>query len=1335
MGVLAQNDLAQKNQAGLASNKAEAAAGYKGYGVTPGAGGFQAPPKPFVSTDPNAGQPSSFAARMAKVAMGKIAQVGITAKMIADGKNPTAFKNAAAENNKNNAQITSNVNALKQGGGVGGDVTKVAQGVLHGARTLAGGIASGAEDIGQQAKKTVTNLASPAATSKQRQSLISNQAAAQKNPEYLKAVSDPSLKMSTVPAQAGVEAQKMAADGAKATQISEYLKVQSQKLSSQTKRGVGDFVQVASLAVGGGEAKGIVKGGEEATNVVKQTLAKKAVGLVKDTSKIGAAGAAGNAGATLSSNPNASGKTIAKSAAEGYAGGVALGVGGKIIGKGVALLRKAPVDTAKIEPPEEAPKTAGQKLLNPGKTVTKSEPKQLTAGGQVETTGKNAATLKSYTPSTTKNERVTAGSNPGVVAHDIEPVTKETNPAKRDAVIKQAALDHADSTLRKVDSGELSMSPEDRKEVFKTRQDIANGKVEPMDTLPDNHPVKVAYADAGAPNKASIEAPAPKPQSKTTKAPQLKPEMLPDTNRPAAKGVSGLINRAANKTRSAGKFNPVDRVAAEGHTDFADNTRSIAGAKEGAIRQGNLDSDKFDTLYSNYLRNGGTHEQFIKDVESGDLKTEAHQHFAKIGNDTGKQLASAGVTKGYKENYVGRSAEFPNVKNSLGGSGLKKSGSFSKSRETVTDEFGNSSDKYATHADFKKAVEESGGKVLSDPRDILRHTLPSKYEAIENAKGLSKLEKTQMADGRPAIVSVGSKGTPREFSDYHAVDGLQGRVVHPDAVPTMKALTHTYTQDEINNPIRKANSLAKKIITLNGLVHGKNFALGSLRKQGLARTVNALAHSDKDIVDRFGEPLIKRAITKGGLMLYGNGKTNTFDVLGNTGDAQSKNFRIPFSGLHEKVNNILFNKVGNHLQLSTYQNAEKGFLKQGFSEDESARLAGDVAKKVAFNSSSVESSVEYRKTSGLVAFAGQYLKSTLNEMARASGVARDNTLSGAAQRAAQKDAIKGIARGMTYLLGAAQAINYSTTGHSTFQNKDSKISPVFYIDKTTGKEYHISNFYGQLGDMVHLLGNPVKEGVNKSSPIIQETSRIINAIGSGAPDPFTGQTVINKNASGARQTGEAIGNFLENMVSPAGVQLSSSGKSIPASVRAAQLFGYGASTTDQNPLEKSIAQMSGAAVPSGVPQPSAQMQTLEATARNDLAKGKTNSPAVQGVKAQMSSTQFKAFMKTGADNTTQREFDKLSTQQKIQIVQKYSPAQLKELDLTGLAKSLVGSDAKTVQATLSSKGTSTQQIQAALQKVGINSSQLQSLKAQAKKQASASRKVSAKEPKFSNPLL
>lgn len=167
-------------------------------------------------------------------------------------------------------------------------------------------------------------------------------------------------------------------------------------------------------------------------------------------------------------------------------------------------------------------------------------------------------------------------------------------------------------------------------------------------------------------------------------------------------------------------------------------------------------------------------------------------------------------------------------------------------------------------------------------------------------------------------------------------------------------------------------------------------------------------------------------------------------------------------------------------------------------------------------------------------------------------------------------------------------------------------------------------------------------------------------------------------------------------------------------------------------IQKTLTQSKGS--PSLTPEEQT-VNKLKEAARGDLSRGRTDSTSLQQLKSQLSPNAYKAFIKTGGENQIQRQFDSLSTDQKLKMIEKYSPSQLRELDLSGVAKSLVGSSAKNVFDSLQTKGYSPERVQQDLQKVGIDKSQLIKIKAEAKRQAAIQARQSRNQPKFVNPLV
>lgn len=1097
------------------------------------------------------------------------------------------------------------------------------------------------------------------------------------------------------------EVNGLVAKGASDKQLQQYLVAKNKDDTTTANRILGEVVGTGSLFAGGGEAKGLVMGGKAAADTAKASLAKKAAGLIKDTSGVAKASAAGNAGNTLQKNPNATSKQLVTSGAEGYGAGLALGAGSKLLGKVVSLTGKA----------------LGRGDAKLGQQVAKQaveEPKVT------KIPVKDASAQKLLGPGNVKAQQT------GDKGFTIASKPADTQLSKR--------YDEINSTLLKVAQGKASLAPDEARALAKERANISGaireGKsytssTDPVVTKLVKTPASAAEVNPRA-GEVSTTAPISRPKTESTAQPK---EMLPDTNKKGTGLGKTVINKAATKINSKGLLNPEQDLLRNGHTDAAQAVRELASNQNVAEEKGNQ-------VLKNMPKQQGYNEnygEFVKPVESGKVTDEAHKDFVSTYQDLGKRGVKAGsLDAAQGETYAPRNYKFNDMKNSGSVGGLRKSGDFSKGRvqgDVQPGQFGESNDKYATYAESKAAVEAAGGHAPdATTAEIHAHNVTQREKAIANAEGLNKLEQTHMGDGKSALVTYNpAKGLGKEHAGYNT-SLLPGRAVHPDLVRAVKSLVV-----DDSNPlagIAKYSSVAKRLITANGVVHDLNYARSSLGAQGLGRTAKALASKPTQFSATQDET--KLEAIKHGAVFSNGGKQNIYDEAIEGKNAIGKQVNGVLGKARGAMDERVFG-IGDHLGLSAYQHVRDGLISKGIPETEARQVAADAANHVMFTERASQSSQEMRSFGKVALFAKNFFQSTLQRATVASGITKNSALSTAAQRSAQKQAAVSLARSFTYLFAAAQAINYHATGHSTFSNKDSKISPVFYVDRSTGKSYHLSNWYGQVGELLHLT-NP-NAITNKLSPGIQEVSRILSNKNQLA---FSNSTnVRNTSASGIRQWGEVLGNALENLATPAGIDSSQINKVVgsarqPGQVTAAQLLGFGASSTDQNKLEKDVATLSGSNVAGGAA-PSPKLQKQEATARHDLSVGKTNSPAVQQVKSQMNSTQFKTFMKTGADNTTQRQFDKLHTDQKIQIINKYPASQLKEISGSSLAKTLVGSDAKSSWKALNQKGYSNEQIVQALQKVGYGKSQLDTLQAAVKQQAAAGRRAAGRPAKFVNP--
>jgi hypothetical protein len=889
--------------------------------------------------------------------------------------------------------------------------------------------------------------------------------------------------------------------------------------------------------------------------------------------------------------------------------------------------------------------------------------------------------------------------------------------------------------LGKMDKGEYTVHDE-ASTIHSAHQREVSGTNNAGSTLPATEKVGQKEQLTSAAQAAKVErAPEATVSQRLSRPTTLREEVpLESTNKGRAGGVSGIQDKIAHKLRLDGSINPEQAAARAGHTDFAKALRQASSDEVMATHVGLTKGRTFNDLYDEHVAGGkhttGKGVDFLHQVEGKNANTEAHKYFVDNFQDTGKRGVAAGVIDAARdEGYVPRMARFNDNRGAASVGGLKKTGPFAKGR-VQAGEFGEGGDKYKTFGEFKTAVEGAKGQVIDNPKDIFTHGMIQRERAIAHANALDRFEHTAMNDGNPALVTFNqSKGLPIKYQQLgYDTSILPGRAVHPDAVNGIKALSSSFNDNPAMRAVSAINSKAKRLVTINGLVHAKNFELAAMRKMGVLDTAKAMLGLK---ARGYSEADVNRFIQHGGTLFEGS-RSNLFDQATNGEGALGKALS-PLGKIREGSDKFLFDNMGNNLMLHTFKHVEKAAIKAGLNPTEAAVVAARSAKDVGFISSATESSQAYREISRVAFFAGQFLKSTLKEGAKATGLSRDQTLSKGAQTFEQRQSAKALMRGFMYLFTAAQGMNMATTGHPTWQNKDSKISPVFHIDPKTGKEYHLTNFYGQIGELLH-IADP-KAIINKLSPGIQTGSQIVANY-----QQFKGQQVYDKNASGPHQWLDIFKNALSHTLTPAGINSQDIQKYTgptgqPGKVTAAQLLGYGTSSKDQNAMERDIIQRRNNQLPANPPSGDKQVIAVKAAAKNDLRKGNTSSPNLAELKAKISAKDYKAFVKTGGDSDVQAAFDKLPTDQKFQVIEKYNPKQLSELDLTSAAKALVGSNAKSTYEALKSKGYSDQQIQDDLKKAGFDGGQLEQIKQAAKVEARQTSRQSRYGPKWVNPLL
>lgn len=268
------------------------------------------------------------------------------------------------------------------------------------------------------------------------------------------------------------EALRLAARGASEQDIKKYIDQTAQKSNTQKKQLAGDIASVGSLVLPVAKTAQLAKGGIDAAKAL-------AVG--------GTSGAVGGAGFAVSQNPNASIPDIAKNAAIGAVAGAAL----PLAGAGVSKLRNS-VDTVAqdIIQPATQPIIDGQRQIGAGAITDKS---------RLIGTGSDIPGGTRYTPSTITNSRVTAGTNPGVVAQDIIATSRAPSGVNRELAQIQNRITEAQQTG--------NITADEARSLMQRRQDLIDQIDNPtnIDHALAASEIKVAKATQSGDN-ASIKS-------------------------------------------------------------------------------------------------------------------------------------------------------------------------------------------------------------------------------------------------------------------------------------------------------------------------------------------------------------------------------------------------------------------------------------------------------------------------------------------------------------------------------------------------------------------------------------------------------------------------------------------------------------------------------------------------------------------------------------------------------------------------------------------------------------------------------------------------------------
>jgi hypothetical protein len=448
--------------------------------------------------------------------------------------------------------------------------------------------------------------------------------------------------------------------------------------------------------------------------------------------------------------------------------------------------------------------------------------------------------------------------------------------------------------------------------------------------------------------------------------------------------------------------------------------------------------------------------------EAGTPMHEAHRVLKKFFADLGQQAVDAGVIDALRENYISHIVEEapqPGILakifgQSTGGGGSGPSGkAFAKPRA------------YGTFEELNDALKDSGLKLKTkDASEIAGIYANAVYKSIADKQLLDALKETTLPDGTKIVMAANpAKGEPRVPSSYvrAAAPQLQGVAIHPDVAPD---LGFVYSHRNPNWVVRKAeqitSSVKRSAVSLS-MFHAKTLLEGmAIAGNGVdrIRMVNAAKQAlamyreggNNDVIDH---------LIKGGLIV---GRPE--DVAGRSVQsalgafAENLNARLPLKGfglgaalqalaaVDKNLEHMTFGFLQTGLKLNVAMSEFERMVGNGATRERAARVAAGYTNdifgsldyyRVATDTDShimrklgtASLGLNARKVLQLVLFAPDWTMATFRTMAKAMpGGSHDALVSQAHRRYMVKAAL--------YYFALGNAINYATSNHSIFGNKN-----------------------------------------------------------------------------------------------------------------------------------------------------------------------------------------------------------------------------------------------------------------------------------------------------------
>ncbi len=449
------------------------------------------------------------------------------------------------------------------------------------------------------------------------------------------------------------------------------------------------------------------------------------------------------------------------------------------------------------------------------------------------------------------------------------------------------------------------------------------------------------------------------------------------------------------------------------------------------------------------------------------------------------------------------------------------------------------------------SLEAAGYKVVTkNAIDLYDFTMRSEGLAVVNAEVSEKLKSIRYIDPRQPkedlrqLMALKGKSPPRGYRLLRR--GVFTQLwASPEAYNAISAVAEPAMG---GRTFRKIAGVSKRIKFLFPFMHAWNLWRNSVETRGIPGSFKMIADGAKQLES----PERTSQILNMGVNLFRINK-----MSGGITDEFQKSlgrFDIP-----AKTSEWLFTGLGDSVAAGMTGVLEKQLAKAGISGQEADEILSEIVNTLSGNLAPESMSAFVRDIGSVSLLARNWTLSNIREGKGALLGSLPKYWSKNQKGFAQRWYQSALLRGFMHLFTAANVINYMVSKHhygkgrATWENTgrwDFKIAPLIWVDKSTGREFYATGWYGSLGDIMHWFTRPIQTLANKLNiPVKEGAQQLFNI------DFFTKEKISRDSDTAIEGIGRRIGHAAENFLTPAGVTLNKTKVPTPFGVKVLRVLG------------------------------------------------------------------------------------------------------------------------------------------------------------------------------------